>query len=235
MKKQTEEKKISNLKSQNSNIFLTFGAVMIKLADILLLAALLLVGCAGQHEAVVLTGEEDFREGDLVLRCGYGAESRVVTETSQSIYSHIGILHYDTLTAQWNVVHAVPGEAEKGEPEYLKCEPLTDFYAPDRAVRGAWMRVDCPDSIAANAVRYALQKVGEGVEFDNDYLLSDTTQIYCTELVWQAYQHQGIDLSDQLRHEVPTLFSQDGECIFPCDIEKSSKIKYVQSFKTLRQ
>ena len=208
---------------------------MMKWTDILLLMALLLVGCAGQHETVVVTDEEDFREGDLVLRCGYGAESRVVTEASSSIYSHIGILHYDMLTAQWNVVHAVPGEAVKGEPEYLKCEPLTDFYAADRAARGAWMRVDCPDSIAASAVRYALQKVEERVEFDNDYLLSDTTQIYCTELVWQAYQHQGIDLSDQQRHEVPTFVSQDGECIFPCDIEKSSKIKYVQSFKTLRQ
>jgi uncharacterized protein YycO len=184
---------------------------------------------------VVLTGQEDFREGDLVLRCGYGAESRVVTEASQSIYSHIGILHYDTLTAQWQVIHAVPGEAEEGQPEWLKAEPIEDFYAYDRAICGAWMRVDCSDSIAAEAARYALQKVAEHVEFDNDYLLSDTTQIYCTELVWQAYLHQGIDLSEGHRQEVPSLFSKDGACIFPCDIEKSSKIIYVKPFKTQQQ
>ncbi|MBO7570365.1 MAG: hypothetical protein J6T11_08480 [Bacteroidaceae bacterium] len=207
---------------------------MVKLADIILLMALL-CGCTRYHEKVVLTGQDEFREGDLVLRCGNGAESRVVTEASNSIYSHIGILHYDTLQAQWMVIHAVPGEAERGEPEYLKCELLSEFYAADRAVRGAWMRVDCPDFMAAEAAWYALRKVEERVEFDNEYLLSDTTQIYCTELVWQAWLHQGVDLSEGHRHEVPDLFSKDGECIFPCDIETSSKIKYVQPFKTQQQ
>lgn len=201
----------------------------------LLLSVLQLGACHEKREAVVLTDDEPFREGDLVLRCGYGAESRVVTEASQSIYSHIGILHYDTPTAQWQVIHAVPGEAEEGKPEWLKAEPIEDFYASDRAIRGAWMRVDCPESIAVEATRYALQKVAEKVEFDNEYLLSDTTRIYCTELVWQAYLRQGIDLSEGHRQEVPSLFSKDGACIFPCDIEKSSKIIYVKPFKTQQQ
>jgi hypothetical protein len=218
-----------------SIIFPTFDAIMVKMTQLLLLTALLLCGCAERRDIVEVTGQEDFREGDLVLRCGYGAESKVVTEASQSIYSHIGILHYDTPTAQWQVLHAVPGEAEQGEPEWLKAESISEFYASDRASCGAWMRVDCPDSIAASAARYALQKVKEQVEFDNDYLLSDTTQIYCTELVWQAYLHQGIDLSEGHRHEVPTVFSADGACIFPCDIEKSTKILYVKPFKTKTQ
>ena len=208
---------------------------MVKLIELLLLTALLLCGCAERRDIVEVTGQEDFREGDLVLRCGYGAESKVVTEASQSIYSHIGILHYDKLTAQWQVIHAVPGEAERGEPERLKAEPISIFYAPDRAIRGAWLRVNCPDNIADEATRYALQKVTEQVEFDNDYLLSDTTQIYCTELVWLAYLHQGIDLSEGHRHQVPSLFSQDGECIFPCDIEKSSFIIFVQPFNIQKQ
>ncbi len=208
---------------------------MVKLIELLLLTALLLCGCAERRDIVEVTGQEDFREGDLVLRCGYGAESKVVTEASQSIYSHIGILHYDKLTAQWQVIHAVPGEAERGEPERLKAEPISVFYAPDRAIRGAWLRVNCPDNIADEATRYALQKVTEQVEFDNDYLLSDTTQIYCTELVWLAYLHQGIDLSEGHRHQVPSLFSQDGECIFPCDIEKSSFIIFVQPFNIQKQ
>lgn len=206
--------------------------IMVRFADHLLLTLLLLGGCADRTTTVVLTGQESFREGDLVLRCGYGTESHFVTETSNSNYSHIGILHFDTGKSQWMVVHAVPGEAEKGEPEWLKAEPIADFFAPDRAKRGAWMRVDCPDSIAEAATRYALQKVAERVEFDNEYLLSDTTQLYCTELVWQAFLHQGIDISDQRRHNVPSLFSEDGECIFPCDIEMSSKILYVQPLNT---
>lgn len=214
---------------------LTFGADMLKLVELLFLMAVLLCGCVEHHEVVVLSGQEDFREGDLVLRCGYGVESQVVTETSHSIYSHIGILHYDGETAQWLAIHAVPGEAEADEPELLKAEPLEEFFAYDRAIRGAWMRVDCSDSIAAAAALYALTKVAEKVEFDNDYLLGDTTQLYCSELVWRAYLHQGIDISEGRRHDVPVLFCPEGECIFPCDIEECKKIIFVKPFNTTRQ
>ncbi|MBP5376136.1 MAG: hypothetical protein J6Y38_07385 [Bacteroidaceae bacterium] len=208
---------------------------MVKLTELIFPLALLFAACTERQEIVVLTGLEDFREGDLVFRCGFGAESRVVADASHSTYSHIGILHYDSLTAQWMVIHAVPGETVADDREYLKSEPVKVFYAADRAFRGAWARVDCADSIAIAATQYALQKVEEQVEFDNDYQLSDTTQLYCTELVWQAYCHQGIDLSDQKRHEVPVFVCKDGECIFPSDIEKSTKIIYVKPFKTQEQ
>ena len=202
---------------------------MAKLADILFLMTLL-CGCTAHHDRVGVTGDEAFREGDMVLRCGWGLESQAVVQSSHSVYSHIGLLHYDTESAQWMVVHAVPGEAAPGQPECVKCEPLSVFYAPDRAKCGAWMRADCPDSIAAAAVGYALHQVASRVTFDNDYLLSDTTQLYCTELIYQAFLHQGLDLSDGHRHPVPTVISEDGACIFPCDIESSSKIIFVQPF-----
>lgn len=208
---------------------------MRKFVKSLLSIALLLCGCGEPQEEVVLTGDEAFREGDLVMRCGYGVESKAVTESSRSIYSHIGMLYYDQAQGLWMVVHAVPDEAERGEPEWVKSERLTEFYAAERAMRGAWMRVDCPDSVADAAIRYALQKVKDKVEFDNDYLLSDTTRLYCTELIWQAYLHQGIDLSDGHRHDVPLLFSKDGACIFPVDIEESDKILFVQPLKTQRK
>jgi hypothetical protein len=198
----------------------------------ILVVMLLMVRCTMPHETVVLTGQEDFREGDFVLRCGYGAESRVVTAASHSIYSHIGMLHYDKASAAWMVVHAVPGEAAVGEKEVLKVEPLSEFYAYERAVKGAWGRVDCPDSVAAAAATYALSKVEQHVEFDNDYMLCDTTSLYCTELVWQAYLHQGIDLSDGKRHEVPTVVCKEGTCLFPCDIETCSQIIFIKPFKT---
>ncbi|MBO4673373.1 MAG: hypothetical protein J5616_03390 [Bacteroidaceae bacterium] len=200
-----------------------------------MLLMLVCFACGEHRTSVVLADDEGFREGDLVLRCGYGAESQVVTEASQSAYSHIGILHHDSLADEWMVIHAVPGEAERGEPEYVKCEPLAHFYAADRAVSGAWMRVNCADSIAGAASRYAWSKAKAQVEFDNDYQLSDTTQLYCTELIWQAYLHQGIDLSDGHRHSVPTLVCKDGECIFPSDIAESTNILYVKPFNTQEQ
>ena len=181
---------------------------------------------------VVPIPDEPFRNGDMVLRCGHGMESKAVTQKSRSAYSHIGILQYDSLLRQWLVLHAVPGESPKGEPDYLKAEPIEMFFSSDRAGNGAWLRIDCPDSIAAAAATYCRSKIEQRVVFDSSYLLDDTTQLYCTELVWRAYLAQGLDISSGNRHEVPTLFCEEGECIFPCDIENGDKTLYVKPFKT---
>ena len=195
----------------------------------LLMSAMLLRGC-GKRMHVVPEGDEPFRAGDLVFRLGYGAESRAVATAGGSVYSHVGILVEDTVLGKWYVVHAVPGEAADGEEEFVKCEPLSAFYAPDRARAGAWMRVDCSDSIANLAARYALGKVKKNVVFDNDYLLSDTTQLYCTELVWLSYMRFGVDVSSGKRHQVPQIFSRDGEGIFPSDIEQSETKLFIKQF-----
>ena len=186
------------------------------------------VGCNHPREQVLYETKE-WREGDLVLRCGYGMESRAVTERSQSTYSHIGIVHYDSTQGEWQVIHAVPGE---DEPEYVKTEPVSLFYSPERARKGAWLRIDCSDSIARKAVQYALAIVKEQYFFDNNYLLADSSQLYCTELVWRAYNRQGIDITSGNRHSVPSLFCKEGECIFPKDIEQSATTLFIKPLKT---
>lgn len=198
----------------------------------LLLALLLLTACTRSHEQVDVTGHEDFRDGDMVLRCGTGAESRLIIRRSNAAYSHIGILQYDSLSTEWMVIHAVPGENAPGEPEYLKREPLTDFFAPMTAQCGAWMRIDCSDEAARRAAEYCRRKADEHVLFDNDYLLEDTTELYCCELVWRAYLREGIDISDGHRGDVPTVICKEGECIFPSHIENSKNTLFVKQFKT---
>lgn len=193
---------------------------------------LLLTNCHKPGTAVEVTGQEDFREGDLVFRCGLGAESRFVTTVSNSAYSHIGILHFDSLHNEWQVIHAVPGEAGKGEPDRVKCESLADFFHPDRAKRGAWARVNCPDSMATAATRYAWQKALRGVEFDHDYTLADTNRLYCTELIYQSYRQQGLDVTNGLRHGALSFFSKDSVTIFPSDIIESGQLLTVTPFKT---
>ena len=186
-----------------------------------------LAGCRPVHSPVSLSGMDEWREGDLVLRCGWGAESRLVVYQGHSPFSHIGILHFDSVSGQWNVIHAVPGE---DEPEYVKEEPVERFFAPERAKIGAWLRVNCTDSVAKVATHYALRNVNEKILFDNEYLLEDSTQLYCTELVWRAFLTQGIDITSGRRHEVPTIFCKEGEAIFPNDIEMSEHTLFVKHF-----
>ena len=193
----------------------------------------ILSGCNGRsHRATVPLDLGDstlWREGDIALRCGWGAESRAVTAKGRSTYSHVGLLHHDSIRGCWQVIHAVPGE---DEPEYLKAEPIAVFYGTERARIGAWLRVNCSDSLARLTTTYALQKVSDSVLFDNSYLLEDTTQLYCTELVWRSYLSVGIDVSGGNRHDVTRFFSAEGECLLPSDIEMSNTTLYVNPLKT---
>lgn len=197
---------------------------------LILISSVLLSACSGKQTSVAidLSDSTQWREGDIALRCGWGMESRAVTAKGQSTYSHAGMLHYDSTNGIWQVLHAVPGE---DEPEYLKAEPLSVFYCHERARAGAWLRVDCSDSIARQATQYALWKIEQHVLFDNDYLLEDTTMLYCTELVWRGYQTAGIDVSGGNRHDVTRFFCTEGECIFPSDLEKSNTTLYVKPLK----
>lgn len=206
------------------------GNKQFHLLTLLLMAGLIvcLASCNRSKEQVPYEpAQSEWREGDIVLRCGYGYESRAVTQRSRANYSHVGILHFDSLSNEWQVVHAVPAE---DEPEYVKAEAVSIFFSPERAGKGAWLRVHCSDEQARAATTYALRKAAEKVLFDNDYSLEDTTQLYCTELVWRAYQTQGIDVSGGGRLEAPVFLCKDGEGIFPSHIEKSGTTRFVKPF-----
>ncbi len=186
-----------------------------------------LVGCQKQRTEEWTVDTSRFRNGDIILRCGFGMESKTVTLYSGGEYSHIGLLYQKE--GMWYVVHAVPGETEdKDEPEYLKCEPIEEFLREDRAVRAAWGRIDCEDEVAKRAAEYALEKVRRKVLFDNDYVIEDTTEFYCSELVWQSYLHQGIDIAQNRgTHRTPAALKTE-YCIYPRDIETDNHTVFIE-------
>lgn len=169
------------------------------------------------------------RNGDLLFRNGIGYESRVVTGLSDGRFSHVGIAYYNG--KQWNVIHAVPGENEKGEPEYLKCDPISEFYCHSRAKLGGLARVNCTDSIANIIAEKALDFVNRKVVFDNNYDLDDTSELYCTELVRLVYLSQQIDLCEDRWHSIP-IINTKGHVIFPEDIWNSPLIIKKNIFDT---
>ena len=169
-----------------------------------------------RHQVVIDTS--DLRSGDLLLRNGLGTESRFVTGLSNGEYSHIAIAYKDT--GGWYAIHAVPGETpHPKDTDYLKCEPIEEFYKYDRAQAGAVARVDCSTDVAIKAVAFALDKVKRKFQFDHKYRLADTTEYYCTELIHQAYLTAGIDLAGDRRHELP-MPETETYFIFPSDILK---------------
>lgn len=182
------------------------------------------------HQVVIDT--TGLRSGDLLLRNGLGTESRFVTGLSNGEYSHIAIAYKDT--GGWYAIHAVPGETpHPKDTDYLKCEPIEEFYKYDRAQAGAVARVDCSTDVAIKAVAFALDKVKRKFQFDHKYRLADTTEYYCTELIHQAYLTAGIDLAGDRRHELP-MPGTETYFIFPSDILESQHISSIKQLKALQ-
>lgn len=218
-------------KKKLSIINCIFAGYMKKNFAFLIFLAVFIMACGSENGGyrVVLYDTAELRNGDLLFRNGIGYESHVVTGVSHGEYSHVGLAYHDGTC--WRVIHAVPGENEKGKPELLKCEPLSAFYRFDRAQSGGAARVGCSDSVANAATLYALDCVNRNMLFDNDYDLNDSSKLYCTELVWLAFLAQDIDITDGSRHIMP-IINAGAEVIFPDDIWKSSAITNRLSFET---
>lgn len=208
--------------------FLLFMAIPMILVGLVMLCP----SCSRKKKisCEVLYDTNGLRNGDLMFRNGHGYESRVVTDLSSGCYSHIGIAYHDGI--RWCVIHAVPGEVEKGEKEFLKCEAIGDFFRPDRAKAGAYARVECSDSVAETAAKHALMCVRRNVLFDNQYDLDDTSSLYCTELVRLVYSGCGIDLCEDRWHRAP-LFTKK-PVIYPEDIWHSPLLSIKKPFETSR-
>lgn len=151
-------------------------------------------------------------DGDLIFREGRSTESQIVTNLDSGSYSHVGIMLHTK--DGWRVIHAVPNETEN-DLDSVKYESISSFIQPEKCIKAKVFRVSSNEKITKGAIKYALQKVG--MPFDKDFDITDTTTFYCTELVWRAYKHVGIDISKGRRHHI-NLLGFNKTCILPSDI-----------------
>ncbi|MCD8079682.1 MAG: hypothetical protein LUF04_04490 [Bacteroides sp.] len=190
----------------------------------------LFCGCHKREEtSVSVFPEHLLREGDLVFRRGTGIASRLVLAADRKgMYSHIGIVI--CRDSVWEVIHAVPGEPDfRGDPDRVKMEPVQRFFARDRAACGALMRVQGDPARNRLAARQALACYEAGMLFDHQYDLSDSTRVYCTELVQRCYLKEGTDLAEEriTPLNVPAL---NGSYILPSDISNHPQIELIYQF-----
>lgn len=160
--------------------------------------------------------KDSIRDGDLVFRLGRSVESSLVQQAGNG-FSHVGMLVWvaDTL----KVVHAVPKEKN----DSMVFEPIERFLSQAKAQKAGFYKVECPDSIAKSASEYALKRYEEGCMFDHMYDLEDETKMYCTELVWRAYNEFGVDISGEKRTPVMKIIAESGEIITPYDLVETLK------------
>lgn len=205
---------------------------MLKIITLWLVAVAALGGCSGARSGSKADFEllqRELREGDLLFRRGMGVLGRAVTATDHDgRFSYVGIAV--KVDGAWHVIHAVPDEREfEGDFDRVKCEPVELFFDQMRAGNGAVYRVNVAPEQIDVAVAHARRLSAERRKFDHDYDLSDTTEMYCTELVEFVFAQSGESISEgRLTHV--NFPSMTGDYIMPSDLTKNSKLNQIYSF-----
>lgn len=176
----------------------------------------------------LLPDDCQLQEGDVVFRRGDGFTSHMVLAAdADGNYSHVGIV-VDSAGVKM-IVHAVPGEYDfEGDVDRVKMDAPDHFFSTEFTTIGEVCR-PCDAEIAHKAAEAAKALYYRGALFDHSYDDSDTTKMYCTELVVHAYKKAGCDIVGKERHAVKLPIVK-APCIFPSDVHNSSFLKSIYMF-----
>ena len=197
-----------------------------------ILLPLCMLACSDRarlQSGTILPDSVQLKAGDVVFRRGSGFTSHAVllAEGQEGVYSHTGIV-VDSAGVLM-IVHAVPGEPDyEGDEDRVKMERPEEFFLLTKAQQGAIYRHK-DSTKALSAARQAWQTYQRHPRFDHDYDASDTTALYCTELVLYAYRQARAPLKGVKCHHLH-LVGFESDCFLPSDLRKSSDLKLVVAF-----
>jgi hypothetical protein len=169
---------------------------------------------------------EKLQAGDIAFRRGESIASEVVLYNDiDGRYSHVGLV-VETDSGLM-VAHSVPGKTSTQETiDVIQIEHINHFFEPKVSVRGEIMRMNL-DSVQRHLLNIlALKKVDDKVPFDHNYDLSDTTKLYCTELLQLLFKNIGIDLA-QGRITPINVPGLSNNYIMPSDIYNNNNLKTI--------
>jgi len=170
-----------------------------------------------------------YQNGDIVFRLGDSSVSNLVMiADEQSEYSHVGIIVVENGTPM--VIHACPPDLNViSRDNKLKMDSINVFFSINNAVNGALYRYkDC--SIAASAANEAKRLYSDGVMFDYNFDINDTTELYCTEFIEYVYEKSGVSIIGNKHHsvDIPGIYIED--CILISDLMSSEQLEIIGSF-----
>lgn len=194
---------------------------------LLSLSSMFIVACADSPSKIKIPKESTFQEGDIVFRRGQGLNSEVVLFADCGMYSHVGIVV--DYQGKKMIVHSVPWEQEhKDDEDKIKMDSIEGFFSHERAVVGAICR-PIDSLICKQSSQYAIELFNRGVLFDHDYDSSDTSKLYCTELLTFIYKKCGRKLVDSDGHDVNFPLIKY-KVFLPSDIYNSKHLKLIKKF-----
>ena len=190
---------------------------------------LYVMSCTGTTGGrTILPDDLVLEDGDIVFRRGTGLMSHTVIAADGGRYSHVGRV-VDSAGVKM-IVHAVPDEPDfPGDIDRVKMESPRKFFSTVNANVGEVMRYT-DKNVSTEAAREAMRLYRCGIQFDHDYDDSDSTRLYCSELVERAYLSTGVSLAGNRRHDFAVPGFHFGHVIMPSDIYVSSQLRSVARF-----
>ena len=194
----------------------------------IIISILTMIQCSGPEQPKLSPKIpiEKLQAGDIAFRRGESIASEVVLYNDiDGRYSHVGLV-VETDSGLM-VAHSVPGETSTQETiDVIQIEHINHFFEPKVSVRGEIMRMNL-DSVQRHLLNIlALKKVDDKVPFDHNYDLSDTTKLYCTELLQLLFKNIGIDLA-QGRITPINVPGLSNNYIMPSDIYNNNNLKTI--------
>lgn len=175
----------------------------------------------------IIPNESELQGGDIVFRRGKGIESKAVLYADGGLFSHVGIVvEYQ---GRKMIIHSVPWEQEhKDDEDKMKMDSIKGFFSHERAVVGAICR-PIDSLVCKQSAKYAIELFHNGILFDHDYDSSDTSKLYCTELLTFIYKKCGRKLVESDGHDVNFPLIKH-KVILPSDIYNSKQLKLIRKF-----
>ena len=189
-------------------------------------------------DPIALPDDVELRSGDIIVAGGVSLQSRfVMSFTEDNHYSHVGLI--EATPQGLFVIHAAPsGEGDGGVGDQVARIPLSLFLAERGyvAVRVMRLKGEALEAmqLARDACEYASVCVEQAIPFDSAFDLSEKQTMYCSELVYLAYQHAGFDWPDTLIRSVSTLIVE-GPVILPDAFTRCEALETVWQHSSERE
>ncbi len=126
------------------------------------------------------------RQGDLLLRRGYGAVSDFITDFLEEKYTitHCGFVVRPKPEDSIMILHTVSSDYSEG----VLIEPLADYIESSQLGSLAAVRPKFSEEIKEKALEQAFDLLRRKVKFDMEFDDRDSTKLYCVEMVRNSYE-----------------------------------------------
>jgi hypothetical protein len=125
--------------------------------------------------------KDNIEDGDIILKMGYGTISKIIAKQLNEKHqiSHCAIVYKKD--SSMYIIHSVSGEIS--DKDGVQKASFSEFYNDIKPNSLFVLRHKSDKQIRSNISTFASHYLSKLIPFDNDFNHSDSSKLYCSELV----------------------------------------------------